>query len=110
MKVDGLTAATNLNMQNEHTTSILTIPMARIDRSRPTLNLGTTTLNIFFHPLKAAAMNGAIAEFPYGLLVGPGRVAFVFGEIELGIIMMVSLHQTIPGDLGDNGCGGYGNA
>ena len=47
-------------------------------------------------------MDGTETELPYGLLMGPGRVAFVLGEIELGVVVMVSLHQAIPGDLGDN--------
>ena len=66
--------------------------------------------NVFFNSFKTAAVDGAEAKYPYGLLMSPGRVSFVSGKVELGIIMMVSLHQAIPGDLGDNRCGGDGDA
>ena len=59
-------------------------------------------LNKFLHPFKTAAVNGAEPKFPYGFLMGSGRVSLVFGKIELGIVMMVSSHQAVPGDLGDN--------
>jgi hypothetical protein len=66
-------------------------------------------LNVLLDPFKTAAMNRAATKFSNGFLVGPGRIAFMFGEIELGIIMMVFLHQAIPRDFGDYRCRGYGD-
>jgi len=54
-------------------------------------------------------MDRAETKFSNGFLVGPGRIAFMFGKIELGIVMMVFLHQAIPGDFGDYRCRGYGD-
>ena len=59
-------------------------------------------LYVFLHPLKTAAVDGAVPEFSDGILVGPGGVAFVFGKIELRIVVVEILHQAIPGNFGDN--------
>ena len=63
-------------------------------------------LYVFLDPLKTFSVDGAAAEFPDSFPVSPGRIAFVFWKIELRIVMMVFLHQTVTGDFGDDrGCG-----
>ncbi len=59
-------------------------------------------LKVLFNSFKTTAMDRAETKFSNGILMGPGRVSFVFGKIELRIVMMVILHQAIPGNLGNN--------
>ena len=59
-------------------------------------------LNEFLYASKTAAMDRAEAKFTNGFFVGPGRVPFVLWKIELRIVVMVILHQAIPGNFGYN--------
>ena len=62
-------------------------------------------LNVFLDPFKAFSVNGTTAVFPDGFPVRAGRISFVFGKIELRIVMMVFLHKAVTGDFGDDrGC------
>jgi hypothetical protein len=47
-------------------------------------------------------VNGAIAVFPDGFPVRLGWISFVFWKIELGIVVMVFLHQVVTGDFGND--------
>ena len=61
--------------------------------------------NVFLDAFETFSVDGAAAEFPNGFFVSPGRIAFVFWKIELRILMMIFLHQTVTGDFGDDrGC------
>ena len=63
------------------------------------------SLNVFLDASKTFSVDGAAAEFPNGFSVGRGRIAFVFWKIELRIVVMVFLHQTVTSDFGDDrGC------
>jgi len=59
---------------------------------------------VFPNAFETAPMNGTAAEFSDGVFVGFGWIALVFAEIELGIVMVISLHQAVSGNLGDDGC------
>ena len=87
-----MASAKHLNSQNKSNYTIL----------NPEPRTFEPLFNVFFNSFKTAAVDRTEAKYPYGLLMGPGWVSLVFGKIELGIVMMVSSHQAVPGDLGDN--------
>ena len=67
-------------------------------------------LQIFFNSFKALSVDGAAAEFPDRCLMGFGRVSFVFGKTELGVVLVVPFHEPVTGYFCNDRCSGNGNA
>ena len=57
---------------------------------------------MLFNSFEAFAMNGAEAVSFNGFAMGLGRVAFVAVKPELGIIIMIALHDPIAGLFGND--------
>ena len=67
-------------------------------------------LLIFFYSLETASVDRTASESANGLLVCFCRISFMFGEVKLGIVKVITLHQPVPGYFGDDGGRRYGNA
>ena len=69
-----------------------------------------SNLQIFFDALEALAVDGTAAVCSDRRFMGLGGIAFVLGKSKLGVVLMVFLHDSVPGYFGNNRCCRNGDA